>query len=118
MRFGFPLRRGAALRPPCAVAPCVLWGRSLQPSLKWLLFRPLPALWGRVSLAPLGWGCPPECCLCLASAESDPLRPGFHTQGEEDEEAALSAPLWALGVGQTLATEFWALWAPSRLSAQ
>lgn len=38
VRFGFPLRRGAALRPPCAVAPCVLWGGSLQPPLKCLLF--------------------------------------------------------------------------------
>lgn len=32
VRFGFPLRRGAALRPPCAV--CVWWGGLLQPPFK------------------------------------------------------------------------------------
>lgn len=47
-----------------------------------------------------------------------PFRPGFHTEGKEDEEAALLPPLWALGMGKTLATTFRPLQAPSSLNAQ
>lgn len=81
VRFGFPLRRGAALR---LWPPCVLWGGSLQPPLKCLLFCPLPALC-RVqgaSSAQLRWGHHPECLLCLPSAESDPLQARIPHSGE------------------------------------
>lgn len=56
--------------------PCVQWGGSLQPPLKCVLL--VTAVWGWGSSAQLRQGHCPEYPLCLASAASDPFRPGFH----------------------------------------
>lgn len=60
-------------------------------------------------------GPPPSALSVWPLQNLTPFRPGFHTEGKEDEEAALLAPLGTLGTGRMLASYFWPLKALSSL---
>lgn len=63
---------GCSEAPVCRV--CVCGGAGCCSLHSSVLFQPLPASWGWGSSARLRQGHCPECPLCLASAESDPLQ--------------------------------------------
>lgn len=84
----FSSRKGIC--PEAPVCPCVQWGGSLWPPLTCVL--PATACHQGVGVfAQPRQHHRPECPLCLASAESDPLQ-AWIPQEKEDEEGAL----WAL----------------------
>lgn len=89
---------GELLRGPRV--PCVLWGGSLQPPSKCLLSQLLPAVGG-------GVGGPPPSALSVWPLQNlTPFRPGFHTEGKEDEEAALLGALGGTGDGKNFGHQF------------